>query len=57
MIFFCSHRNEIVKDLLNKDNKLLYSIPYLHFTYAIEHYFSIFKLKLKKLKGLTSIYN
>ena len=48
-----SHRNEIIKDLVNKDNKLLYSIPYQHFTNAIEHYFSILKSKLQKLEGLT----
>ena len=48
-----AHRNEIIKDLVNKDNKLLYSIPYQHFTNAIEHYFSILKSKLQKLEGLT----
>ena len=45
-----SHRNEIIKDLINKDNKLL---PYQHFTNAIEHYFSILKSRLQKLEGLT----
>jgi len=54
--------------LINKNNKLLYSIPYQHFTQkarlsslnskefktnAIEHYFSILKSKLQKLEGLT----
>ena len=48
-----SHRNEIIKDLINKDNKLLYSISYQYFTNAIEHYFSILKSKLQKLEGLT----
>jgi hypothetical protein len=48
-----SHRNEIIKDLVNKDNKLLYSIAYQHFTNAIEHYFSILKSKLQKIEGLT----
>ena len=48
-----SHRNEIIKNLVNKDNKLIYSIPYQHFTNAIEHYFSILKSRLQKLEGLT----
>jgi len=48
-----SHRNEIIKDLINKDNKLIHSIPYQHFTNAIEHYFSILKSRLQKLEGLT----
>jgi len=48
-----SHRNEIIKDLINKDNKLLHSVPYQHFTNAIEHYFSILKSRLQKLEGLT----
>ena len=48
-----SHRNEIIKELINKNNKLIYSIPYQHFTNAIEHFFSILKAKLQKLEGLT----
>lgn len=48
-----AHRNEIIKNLVNKDNKLIYSVPYQHFTNAIEHYFSILKSKLQKLEGLT----
>ena len=48
-----SHRNEIIKELINKNNKLIYSILYQHFTNAIEHYFSILKAKLQKLEGLT----
>ena len=43
-----SHRNEIIKTLVNKDNKLLYSVPYQHYTNAIENYFSVLKSKLKK---------
>ena len=35
------------------DNKLIYSVPYQHFTNAIEHYFSILKSRLQKLEGLT----
>ena len=48
-----AHRNEIIKNLVNKDNKLIYSVPYQHFTNAIEHYFSILKSRLQKLEGLT----
>ena len=47
-----SHRNEKIKELITKKNKLLYSIPYQHFTNAIENYFSIFKSKMRKLEGL-----
>jgi transposase len=47
-----SHRNEKIKELINKNNKLLYSIPYQHFTNCIENYFSIFKSKMRKLEGL-----
>lgn len=50
----CSHRNETIKELINKDNTLLYSVPYQHFTNAIEHYFCILKLRLQKLEGLIS---
>lgn len=48
-----SHRNELIRNLVNKDNKLIYSVPYQHFTNAIEHYFSILKSRLQKLEGLT----
>ena len=48
-----SHRNEIVKDLINKKNKVLYSIPYQHFTNSIEAYFNVIKTKLQKYDGLT----
>jgi hypothetical protein len=47
-----SHRNEKIKELITKKNKLLYSIPYQHFTNCIENYFSIFKSKMRKLEGL-----
>ena len=50
----CAHRNEIIKNLVNKDNKLIYSVPYQHFTNAIEHYFSILKSRLQKLEGFTN---
>lgn len=47
-----SHRNEKIKELVNKKNKLLYSIPYQHFTNAIENYFSVLKSRLRKMEGL-----
>ena len=46
------HRNQSVKDLINKDNKILYSIPYQHYTNAIKDYFSLLKNKLRIKKGL-----
>lgn len=48
-----SHRNEKIKELLNKHNTLLYSVPYQHFTNSIENYFSMMKSRLQKLDGLT----
>lgn len=50
-----SHRNQKIKDLVNKDNEILYSVPYQHFTNTIENWFSVLKSKLQKKKGL--IYN
>lgn len=32
-----SHRNQKIKDLVNKDNEILYSVHYQHFTNAIEN--------------------
>lgn len=48
-----SHRNQKIKDLINKDNEILYSVPYQHFTNAIENWFSVLKSKLQKKEGLT----
>ena len=48
-----SHRNEKIKELINRNNKLLYSVAYQHFTNAIENFFSMFKSRLSKLDGLT----
>ena len=42
-----SHRNQ-KKDLVNKDNEILYSVPYQHFTNAIENWFSVLKSKLQR---------
>ena len=47
-----SHRNQRVKDNIQENNELLYSVPYQHYTNAIEQYFSVFKSKLRKKKGL-----
>ena len=48
-----SHRNEIIKDLINKKNNLLHSVPYQHYTNAIKGYFNVLKSRLQKLDGLT----
>ena len=48
-----SHRNAKIKELVNKHNHLLYSVPYQHFTNSIENYFSMMKSRLHKLEGLT----
>jgi hypothetical protein len=47
-----SHRNAKIKELVNKHNNLLYSIPYQHFTNSIENFFSMLKSRLQKLEGL-----
>jgi transposase len=48
-----SHRNDKIKELVNKNNKLLYSPPYQHECNGIENYFSVLKSKLKKLDNLS----
>ena len=48
-----SHRNQKLKEVINKDNFLLYAVPYQHFTNSIENYFSMLKSRLQKLDGLT----
>ena len=47
-----SHRNKNVKDVIQKDNHLLYAVPYQHFTNVIEGYFSVLKSKLRKQKDI-----
>ena len=47
-----SHRNENVKQTIMKNNNLLYSVPYQHYTNAIEMFFSMLKSKLQKKSGL-----
>jgi hypothetical protein len=48
-----SHRNETIKNLINQNNKVLYSVPYQHFTNGIENFFSILKNKLQKEENIT----
>ena len=48
-----SHRNERIKELINKHNNILYAVPYQHFTNSIENYFSMLKSRLQKIDGLT----
>jgi len=48
-----SHRNERIRELINKHNQVLYAVPYQHFTNAIENFFSVFKSKLHKKVGIT----
>jgi transposase len=47
-----SHRNERIKELVNKHNKILYAVPYQHFTNSIENYFSMLKSRLQKIHKL-----
>jgi transposase len=46
------HRSESIKNLINKDNTLLYSVVYQHYTNCIENYFSILKNYLYKIKDI-----
>ena len=46
------HRNEKVKDVINRNNKLLHSVVYQRYTNCIENYFSILKNYLYKKKDL-----
>ena len=56
-----SHRNPKVKEIINKENHLLYAVIYQDFYYifimklenSIENYFSMLKSRLQKLNGLT----
>ena len=43
-----SHRNQEVKEVIQKDNNLLYAVPYQPYTNVIEGYFSVLKSKLQK---------
>lgn len=43
-----SHRNEHIKELISKNNHILYAVPYQHFTNSIENYFSMREITLTK---------
>lgn len=45
------HKNDTIRELVNKHNTLLYSVPYQHFSNAIENYFSMLKSRLNKYSG------
>ena len=47
-----AHKNDTIRALVNKHNTLLYSVPYQHFSNAIENYFSMLKSRLQKYSGL-----
>ena len=47
------YRNLKIKELVDKHNKLLYSVPYQHFSNAIENFFSMLKSRLQKEEGRT----
>ncbi len=47
------HQTEIVKDLIQLNNSLLYTILYNHRTQAIKGFFDVLKSKLAKKKGFT----
>jgi transposase len=48
-----SHRNPKIKELINKNNQLLHSVVYQHFTNSIENFFSVLKSRLRKEPGIT----
>ena len=43
-----SHRNPNVKRYIERNNSLLYSVPYQHYTNAIENFFSVMKSHIQK---------
>lgn len=43
-----SHRNPEVKQFIQQQNELLYSVPYQHYTNAIENFFSVLKSYIQK---------
>ena len=47
------HKNKAVRDLINENNNLLFSVPYQHYTNAIEGYFNVLKSRLNKKDGIT----
>ena len=34
-----SHRNQQIKDLINKHNNILYAVPYQHFHYEVRKFY------------------
>jgi transposase-like protein len=44
----CDHRNQFIKDVIKKNNNLLYTVPYQYYTNAIERYFNVLKSRLQK---------
>lgn len=43
-----SHRNPEVRRYIERNNSLLYSVPYQHYTNAIENFFSVMKSHIQK---------
>jgi len=41
------HRNEIIKNLVNKDNKLIYSVPYQHFIASSMRIYALLRLQMQ----------
>jgi hypothetical protein len=42
-----AHRNEIIKNLVNKDNKLIYSVPYQHFIASSMRIYALLGLQMQ----------
>jgi len=57
-ILFLSFKSFLIKSKqqltpsINKENHLLYAVPYQHFTNSIENYFSMLKSRLQKVHKL-----
>ena len=47
------HRSSEIAELIDQHNNMLFTVPYQHFTNAIENYFSMLKARLHKKMGLT----
>ena len=48
LTYFSSHQNPEVKQFIQQRNELLYSVPYQHYTNAIENFFSVLKSYIQK---------
>ena len=42
-----SHRNELIRNLVNKDNKLIYSVPYQHFIASSMRIYALLGLQMQ----------